>query len=280
MKLNSEVRYAAHPRDVKHYTTQELRENYLIEKVFGPDEMNVVYTMHDRMVAGGIMPVKGAVELKPLDIMRSEFFLRRREIGLFNVGGEGIVSIDGKEIKMQFKEALYIGKGDKKVTFRSTDRKNPAKFWFCSSPAHAAYPDHLTTKESAVKMVLGSLEESNSRTINRMLVKEVVPTCQLQMGMTELNPGSTWNTMPAHTHNRRMEVYFYFDIDENQAVCHFMGEPDETRHIWMKKDQAVISPEWSIHAACATQNYTFIWAMCGENLDYNDMDGCATTDLK
>ena len=280
MKVNSEVRYAAHPRDVKHYTTEQLRENYLIAKVFAPDEVNLVYSMHDRMVAGGIMPVKESVELKPIDIMRSEFFLSRREIGIFNVGGEGVVEIDGKEVRMQYKEALYIGRGDRKVFFRSMNPSAPAKFWFCSSPAHKEYPDHLTTKENAVHMALGSLEESNKRVINRMLVKEVVPTCQLQMGMTELAPGSTWNTMPAHTHNRRMEVYFYFDIDADQAICHFMGETDETRHIWMKCDQAVISPEWSIHAACATQNYTFIWAMCGENLDYNDMDGCKTTDLK
>ncbi|MBQ2501065.1 MAG: 5-dehydro-4-deoxy-D-glucuronate isomerase [Bacteroidales bacterium] len=280
MKVNSEIRYAAHPDDVKRYTTAELRRNYLIETVFCPDTMNVVYSMHDRMIAGGIMPVNEAVELKPIDILRSQFFLSRREMGVFNVGGPGVVEIDGKEVQMQFKEALYIGRGDRKVFFRSLDPAKPAKFWFCSATAHKEYPDHLTTKENAVHMELGSLEESNHRIINRMLVKEVVPSCQLQMGMTELKPGSTWNTMPAHTHNRRMEVYFYFDLDNDQAVCHFMGTTDETRHIWMKNEQAVISPEWSIHAACATKNYTFIWAMCGENLDYNDMDGCSTTDLR
>ena len=280
MKVNSEIRYSAHPDDVKRYTTAELRRNYLIETVFCPDTMNVVYSMHDRMIAGGIMPVNEAVELKPIDILRSQFFLSRREMGVFNVGGPGVVEIDGKEVPMQFKEALYIGRGDRKVLFRSLDPAKPAKFWFCSATAHKEYPDHLTTKENAVHMELGSLEESNHRIINRMLVKEVVPSCQLQMGMTELKPGSTWNTMPAHTHNRRMEVYFYFDLDNDQAVCHFMGTTDETRHIWMKNEQAVISPEWSIHAACATKNYTFIWAMCGENLDYNDMDGCSTTDLR
>ena len=280
MKMNTEVRYAAHPQDVRHYDTKQLREHYLIEKVFAADEVNLVYTMHDRMVAGGAMPVSEVLELKPFDILRSECFLSRREIGIFNVGGQGTVRAGDKEYRMEYKEALYLGRGDRKVTFESSDPKNPAKFYFCSSPAHAAYPDHLTTRAEAVHMELGSLEESNHRVINRMLVKEVVPTCQLQMGMTELRPGSTWNTMPAHTHNRRMEVYFYFEIPQDQAVCHFMGQPDETRHIWMKGEQAVISPEWSIHAACATRNYTFIWAMCGENLDYGDMDACATADLK
>lgn len=280
MKINSDVRYASHPEDAKHYVTSQLREHYLIEKVFSPDEVNVVYTMHDRMIAGGIMPVNEIVELRPIDILRSEFFLSRREMGIFNVGGKGIVRAGDAEYCMDFKEALYLGRGERKVTFESLDSADPAKFYFCSSPAHAACPDHLTTRAEAVRMELGTLEESNHRIINRMLVKEVTPTCQLQMGMTELQPGSTWNTMPAHTHERRMEVYFYFELPEDQAVCHFMGRPDETRHIWMKNEQAVISPEWSIHSACATKNYTFIWAMCGENLDYNDMDGCATTDLR
>lgn len=280
MNINSEVRYAAHPDDVKHYDTSRLRSSYLMENVFTPDEINLLYTMHDRMIAGGAMPVSEVLELKPVDILRSGYFLSRREIGIFNVGGEGVVRVDGGSYHMNYKEALYLGKGDRKVTFESVDAGRPAKFYFCSSPAHATYPDHLTTREDAVKMELGTLEESNHRIINRMLVKEVVPTCQLQMGMTELQPGSTWNTMPAHTHERRMEVYFYFEIPEDQGVCHFMGQPQETRHIWMRNEQAVVSPEWSIHSACATRNYTFIWAMCGENLDYGDMDGCPTNDLK
>lgn len=280
MKVNSEVRYASHPNDAKHYDTAQLRSNYLMETVFSADEINMVYTMHDRMIAGGVMPVNEVVELKPIDILRNEYFLGRREIGIFNVGGKGIIKADDKEFTLEYKEALYLGRGDRKVTFESVDSANPAKFYFCSSPAHATHPDHLTTRAEAVKMELGTLEESNHRIINRMLVKEVVPTCQLQMGMTELQPGSTWNTMPAHTHERRMEVYFYFELPEDQAVCHFMGQPQESRHIWMHNEQAVISPEWSIHSACATKNYTFIWAMCGENLDYTDMDGCATTDLK
>lgn len=280
MKINSEVRYASHPEDVKRYDTRQLREHYLIEKVFSADEINIVYTMHDRMIAGGIMPVKEILELKPVDILRNEYFLGRREMGIFNVGGKGFVHAGEEIYPMDYKEALYLGKGDRKVTFESLDPENPAKFYFCSSPAHASFADHLTVKEKAVHMELGTLEESNHRIINRMLVKEVVPTCQLQMGMTELKPGSTWNTMPAHTHNRRMEVYFYFEIPDDQVVCHFMGVPQETRHIWMKGEQAVISPEWSIHAACATRNYTFIWAMCGENLDYGDMDACPTPELR
>lgn len=280
MKVNYEVRYASHPEDVKHYDTRKIREHYLIEKVFAADEINMVYTMHDRMIAGGIMPVNEVIELKPIDILRNEYFLGRREMGIFNVGGKGFVKAGNDIYPMDYKEALYLGRGDRQVTFESLNPEEPAKFYFCSSPAHTTYPDHLTIKEKAVHMELGSLEESNHRVINRMLVKEVVPTCQLQMGMTELAPGSTWNTMPAHTHNRRMEVYFYFEIPQDQAICHFMGEPDETRHIWMKAEQAVISPEWSIHSACATKNYTFIWAMCGENLDYNDMDGLKTNELK
>lgn len=280
MKTNSEVRFASHPMDAMHYDTCQLREHYLIEKVFSADEVNIVYTMHDRMIAGGVMPVNEVVELEPIDILRNDWFLGRREMGIFNVGGKGFVKAGDETYPMDYKEALYLGRGDRRVTFESLDPERPAKFYFCSAPAHMTYPDHLTTREEAVKMEFGCLEESNHRVINRMLVKEVVPSCQLQMGMTELMPGSTWNTMPAHTHERRMEVYFYFELPEDQAVCHFMGQPDQTRHIWMKNEQAVISPEWSIHSACATRNYTFIWAMCGENLDYGDMDGCAVTELR
>ncbi|WP_295935547.1 5-dehydro-4-deoxy-D-glucuronate isomerase [uncultured Alistipes sp.] len=282
MKTNFEVRYAAHPNDVKHYDTAKIRENYLVEKIFGADEVNMVYSMHDRIIAGGAMPVHETLELESVDMLRMPYFLSRREMGIFNVGGPGVVIVDGTEHTMDFKEALYLGRGDRKVEFRSSDRGNPARFYFNSAPAHTTYPDKLVTKqtEGVVVMAMGSLEESNQRVINRMMVSQVLPTCQLQMGMTELKPGSTWNTMPAHTHNRRMEVYFYFEVPEGQAVCHFMGEPDETRHIWMKGNQAVVSPEWSIHSACATSNYTFIWGMGGENLDYGDMDGLKTDELK
>ena len=280
MKTSYEIRYAANPADAKHYDTARIRQEFLIETVFAADEVNMVYSLYDRMIAGGAMPVNEELKLEAIDPLKAQFFLERRELGIFNVGGEGCVKVGDKVYEMSYKEALYLGRGQRDVFFCSKDAQKPAKFYFCSANAHTSYPDYQTTIAEAVHMHLGSLEESNERTINRMLVKEVVPTCQLQMGMTELNPGSTWNTMPAHTHNRRMEVYFYFEIPADQAVCHFMGEPDETRHIWMKGEQAVISPTWSIHSACATRNYTFIWAMCGENLDYNDMDGVATTDLK
>ncbi|MEG1622407.1 MAG: 5-dehydro-4-deoxy-D-glucuronate isomerase [Alistipes sp.] len=280
MKTNYEVRYAAHPDDVKHYDTARIREHYHIPTVFRADEINMVYSMHDRIIAGGAQPVNELLELETIDILRMPFFLSRREMGIFNVGGEGVVIVDNKTYNLAYKEALYLGRGDRKVQFKSVDATHPAKFYFNSTPAHTTHPDKHITKKNAIVVDMGTPEESNKRTINKMIVNQVLPTCELQMGMTELKPGSTWNTMPAHTHNRRMEVYFYFEVPAEQAVCHFMGQPDETRHIWMKGEQAVISPEWSIHSACATSNYTFIWGMSGENLDYGDMDLLATTDLK
>ena len=282
MKTNYEIRYASNPRDAKHYDTARLREDFLIEHMFVEDEVNMVYSMYDRMVVGGAMPVKEALLLEAIDPLRAEYFLTRREIGIFNVGeGEGIVEVEGEgEYKLAFKEALYVGRGDKKLIFKSTDAQKPAKFYFNSCTAHTTYPSKLVTKAEANILALGSMEGANDRVINRMLVSQVLPTCQLQMGMTELKPGSIWNTMPAHTHSRRMEAYFYFDIPEDQAICHFMGEPEETRVLWMKKDQAVLSPEWSIHSAAATHNYTFIWGMAGENQDYSDQDWYKETDLK
>lgn len=280
MKTNFEVRYAAHPEDVKRYDTERIRANYHIENLFVANEVNMVYSMHDRIIVGGAMPVNETLELEAIDIVRMPFFLSRREIGLFNVGGDGSVTVDGVEYKLSYKEALYIGRGDRKVEFSSADPKKPALFYFNSASAHTAYPDKKITKEDALVVELGSMEGCNQRTINKMIVNQVLPTCEIQMGMTELKAGSSWNTMPAHTHNRRMEAYFYFEVPEDQAVCHFMGEPTETRHVWMKGNEAIISPEWSIHSACATHNYTFIWGMGGENLDYGDMDGLSTTDLK
>lgn len=280
MKQNFEMRYASHQDDFKRYDTEKVREQFLIENMMVNDEINMVYTMFDRLIVGGAVPATQALELKAPVEIRAEYFLERRELGMINVGGPGKVEADDIAYDIDYKEALYIGKGVKKVVFKSVDPKNPAKFYFNSAPAHMAYPSKKVTKKDAVVLELGSLEGSNHRIINRMIVKEVLPTCQLQMGMTELQPGSVWNTMPAHTHNRRMEAYFYFDLPSDQAVCHFMGEPQETRHVWMKGDEAVISPQWSIHSACGTSAYTFIWGMAGENLDYNDMDTCATVDLK
>ncbi|MBQ4393175.1 MAG: 5-dehydro-4-deoxy-D-glucuronate isomerase [Prevotella sp.] len=281
MKTNYELRYAAHPEDARHYDTARLRRDFLIETLFTPDQVNMVYSMYDRMVVGGAMPVAEALPLEAIDPLRAPFFTSRREVGVYNVGGPGLVHIIGdKSYELGFKEAIYIGRGDREVTFASADPQQPAKFYFCSAPAHQAYPIRVVTKADAVVAHMGAMETSNERNINKMLVNQVLPTCQLQMGMTELAPGSVWNTMPAHTHSRRMEAYFYFELPQDQAVCHFMGEPQETRHIWMHADQAVLSPEWSIHSAAATHNYTFIWAMCGENLDYGDQDFFSITDLK
>lgn len=280
MKTNYEVRYASHPQDAKQYDTARLRKEYLVENIFSTNEVNMVYTLYDRLIVGGAMPVNETLVLEAIDPLKSEFFLSRREFGTYNVGGAGKVTVDGVSFELNFKEALYLGAGDRTVTFESIDASNPAKFYFNSAPAHKTFPDRKVTKADAVVMELGSLETANHRNINKMLVCQVLETCQLQMGMTELAVGSVWNTMPAHTHSRRMEAYFYFEVPEDQAVCHFMGEPTETRHIWMKGNQAVISPEWSIHSAAATSNYTFIWGMAGENLDYSDQEFSKIVDLK
>ena len=280
MKTNYEIRYAAHPEDAKSYDTARIRRDFLIEKVFSADEVNMVYSMYDRMIVGGAMPVNEVLKLEAIDPLKAPYFLTRREIGIFNVGGSGLVKAGDAVYEINYKEALYLGAGNREVTFESKDAAQPAKFYFNSTNAHCTYPDKLVTKKEAIVAEMGSLEGSNDRRINKMLVNQILPTCQLQMGMTELMNGSVWNTMPAHLHSRRMEAYFYFEVPEEYAVCHFMGEPQETRHLWMKGDQAVLSPEWSIHSAAATHNYTFIWGMGGENLDYGDQDFFAITDLK
>ena len=280
MKTNYELRYAAHPADAKSYDTARLRQDFLIPVLFTADEVNMVYSMYDRMIVGGAMPVAEALTLETIDPLKATFFLERRELGIFSVGGAGIVEVDGEQFELGYKEALYIGSGNKEVKFISKDAATPAKFYFNSTPAHKAYATKKITKADAIVMELGSLETANHRIINKMIVNEVVETCQLQMGMTELKTGSIWNTMPAHTHSRRMEAYFYFEVPADHAVCHFMGEPTETRHLWMNGDQAVLSPEWSIHSAAATYNYTFIWGMGGENLDYSDQDFYKHTELR
>ena len=280
MKTHFELRYAAHPEDARHYDTARLRRDFLIEKLFVPDEVNMVYSMYDRMVVGGAMPVNEPLLLEAIDPLKAPFFPTRREVGIYNVGGSGIVYVGDEVFELGYKEALYIGRGDREVRFTSSDPSSPAKFYFNSTTAHCAYPCRKVTKQDAVVAHMGSLEMSNERNINKMLLNQVLPTCQLQMGMTELAPGSVWNTMPAHTHSRRMEAYFYFELPDEQAVCHFMGEPQETRHIWMRGEQAVLSPEWSIHSAAATHNYTFIWGMGGENLDYGDQDFSKIIDLR
>ncbi|NIG53341.1 5-dehydro-4-deoxy-D-glucuronate isomerase [Chitinophaga sp. Cy-1792] len=280
MSKQYESRYASSPAEVKQMDTATLREAFLIPRVFEADEITWVHTHFDRYLTGGAMPVKTALKLEIIDLLKADYFLQRRELGMINVGGDGIVEADGVQYEIAFKEALYIGKGTQQVTFRSKDAANPAKFYLNSTPAHHTYPTKKVTKNEAEVVTLGALETSNHRTINKLLVNSVLETCQLQMGMTELKPGSVWNTMPAHTHDRRMEVYFYFEVPEGQSVCHFMGQPQETRHIWMQNEQAVISPPWSVHSGAGTSNYTFIWGMAGENLDYGDMDHCKITELR
>ncbi len=280
MKTNYELRYATNPTDAKNYTTERLRNDFLIKTVFAADEVNMVYSMYDRMIVGGAMPVNETLHLEAIEPLKQPVFLMRREFGTFNVGGPGIVKVGNETYELDYKEALYLGSGDREVYFESKDKNNPAKFYFNSATAHRNYPDKKITKADAEVAEMGSLETSNHRNINKMIVNQVLETCQLQMGMTELAPGSVWNTMPAHVHSRRMEAYFYFEVPADQAVCHFMGEVDETRHIWMHNEQAVLSPEWSIHSGAGTSNYTFIWGMAGENLDYGDQDFSKITELK
>ena len=280
MKTNYEIRYASNPTDAKAYDTKRLRKDFLIQNLFVADEVNMVYSMYDRMVVGGAKPVKEELLLEAIDPLKAEHFLTRREMGIYTVGGAGLVKVGDEVFELGYKEALYLGRGERDVRFVSKDPGKPALFYFNSCTAHMAYPDKKVTKADAVVAHMGSLEMSNERNINKMIVNQVLPTCQLQMGMTELATGSVWNTMPAHVHSRRMEAYFYFELPEDQAICHFMGEVDETRHIWMHNNEAVLSPEWSIHSAAATHNYTFIWGMGGENLDYGDQDFSLITDLK
>jgi 4-deoxy-L-threo-5-hexosulose-uronate ketol-isomerase len=270
--MRLELRYASHPQDFKAYDTNKIRKEFLIENVFVADDISLVYSMYDRYIVGGAMPVKSELSLESADHLKASYFLERREMGMINVGGDALIKTDEETYQLGYKEALYLGKEVKDVVFKSADPANPAKLYINSAPAHHKYPSKKVTLKEAEVVVLGSMEASNHRTINKLLVNSVLPTCQLQMGMTELQQGSVWNTMPVHTHNRRMEAYFYFEVKEKQGICHFMGDPDETRHIWMRNDQAVLSPSWSIHSAAGTSNYTFIWGMAGENLDYGDMD--------
>jgi 4-deoxy-L-threo-5-hexosulose-uronate ketol-isomerase len=280
MSNTFDSRYAVSPNEVKQMDTSLLRTNFLIENLFESDVINLTLSHYDRYIAGGVMPISAEVPLSNPDYLKANYFLERREMGIINVGGNGQVLVDGQPINLEFKEALYIGKGAKHVIFSSEDPANPAKFYINSAPAHHTYPTIKVTKNEAEVVVLGEVETANHRVINKLLVNSVIQTCQLQMGMTELKAGSVWNTMPAHTHDRRMEVYLYFEVPEGQSVCHFMGEPQETRHLWVQNEQAVISPNWSIHSGAGTSNYTFIWGMAGENLDYGDMDHCAISELK
>ncbi len=275
-----ELRTACSPKDMKHYDTARLREEFLIQNLFTPDNVKMVYSHIDRIITGGAMPVHKTLTLDAGDELRAEYFLQRRELGIINIGGEGRVTVDGTTYTLRHKDGLYVGRGSKEIALESVDPAAPAKFYLNSTPAHCAYPTKYIRPEDCVRVELGSLEESNHRTICKYILPGQVESCQLVMGMTSLQPGSVWNTMPCHTHDRRMEVYLYFELPEDAFVMHFMGEGDETRHIIMRNEEAVISPSWSIHAGAGTQAYTFIWGMCGENQDFDDMDGIAMKDLK
>lgn len=279
---------ACHPDDVKKYDTDQLRSHFMMPKVMEQDKVNLTYSMYDRLIFGGVVPVAKTVTLETIDPLKAEYFLERRELGVINVGGDGIVSVDGKDYELHFKDALYVGRGNKNVTFRSKNPANPAHFYINSTPAHKAYKTQLITIDGrkgslkANSFAAGKMEDSNDRVINQLIVANVLEEgpCQLQMGLTELMPGSVWNTMPAHTHDRRVEAYFYFNVPEGNAICHLMGEPQQERLVWLHNEQAIMSPEWSIHAAAGTSNYMFIWGMGGENLDYGDMDKVTYTEMK
>ncbi len=278
MKL--ETRYSNHPEDAKKYDTTQLREHYLIEKVFQKDEVNLVYSHNDRIIAGGITPTTKTLELSAGKELGVSFFFERREAGIINIGGKGVIELDGKKYELNQNDGLYIGMGTKDVKFTAVDSNNPPKFYFNSAPAHRNFPTRVITLEQANKVHLGEPENLNVRTINQYVHPAVCESCQLVMGMTILQPGSVWNTMPCHTHERRMEVYLYFNMEKSTKVMHFMGQPNETRHLVISNEEAVISPSWSIHSGVGTSNYTFIWGMCGENIKFTDMDHVDMKDLR
>ncbi|EGL81470.1 4-deoxy-L-threo-5-hexosulose-uronate ketol-isomerase [Caldalkalibacillus thermarum TA2.A1] len=275
-----EVRYSTHPDQAKHYTTEELRKAFLIESLFVAGEIKMVYTHEDRVVIGGAVPAKEPLYLETAGTLKTDYFLERREIGIINIGGRGSVIVDGEVYELNKKDGLYVGKGNKEVKFQSEDAEHPARFYFVSALAHQTYPTKKIDIKQAEPVHLGSLSESNERTIYKFIHADGVQSCQLMMGMTILEPNNMWNTMPAHLHDRRMEVYLYFDLEEDGRVFHFMGQPHETRHLVVRNEQAVISPGWSIHSGVGTKHYTFIWAMAGENYTFTDMEPVDMKDLR
>ena len=287
-QVNYKIQTACNPMDVKHYDTERLRSAFVMDKVMVNDEINLTYSMYDRFIFGGAVPATKELVLETIDPLKAPYFLFGRELGVINVGGDGIVSVDGKEYELKFKEALYVGRGNKEVKFKSKDASNPARFYLNSATAHKEYKTQWITIDGrkgslkANSMAAGKMEESNDRVINQLIVNNVLEEgpCQLQMGLTELKPGSVWNTMPPHIHSRRIEAYFYFNVPEGNAICHLMGEPQQERLVWLHNEQAIMSPEWSIHAAAGTSNYMFIWGMAGENLDYGDQDKIQYLEMK
>ena len=280
MATHYEVRYASGPAAVRDYDTTQLRDEFLVRGILQAGSVRWVYSHYDRYLMGGAVPTDGPLDLATIDPLKADYFLDRRELGAINVGGPGSITVDGQRYPLQYKEALYVGRGSREVTFASDDASKPARFYLNSAPAHREYPTTLVTREQANVLQLGDASTANARTVRQLIVGKIVKSCQLQMGMTELKAGSVWNTMPAHVHDRRMEMYFYFEVPDDQAVCHFMGPTDETRHLWLHNEDGVISPPWSIHSGAGTSNYCFIWGMAGENLDYDDMDKCAVRDLR
>ena len=287
-QTNYTIQTACHPDDVKNYDTEKLRERFMMPQVMVADQINLTYSLYDRFIFGGAMPVAGPLKLEPIDPLKASYFLERRELGIINVGGPGIVTVCDKDYELGFKDALYVGRGNKTVIFRSKDSANPAKFYINSATAHKSYKTQLITidgRKGSIKansFAAGKMEDSNDRVINQLIVNNVLEEgpCQLQMGLTELKPGSVWNTRPAHTHSRRIEAYFYFNVTPGNMICHLMGEPQQERLVWLANEQAIMSPEWSIHAAAGTSNYMFIWGMAGENLDYGDMDKFQYTEMR
>lgn len=275
-----EIRFESSLRETKKMTTEELRENFLVENLMLDDQIKLVYSHYDRVIIGGAKPVAKALSLEADHELRADFFLERRELGIINIGGDGIIEADGETHMLSRLDCLYVGKGVKSVTFKSADAANPALFYLLSAPAHMTYPVRKLPKEEATPTTIGDPSTSNRRTIYKYIHAEGIKSCQLVMGLTVLEKGSVWNTMPSHTHTRRMEAYFYFDIPEGQVVFHFMGEPQQTRHMVLQNNSAIISPPWSIHSGCGTANYGFIWGMAGENYNYTDMDLVAIPDIK
>ena len=280
MAIIYEERFNYHPHDFKAYDTKRIRQEFLVDNLMEPGNIRLVYSIIERFIVGGIVPVDKELRLEAIEPLKSDYFCKRREVGVINVGGKGKITVDGIAYEMGFRDALYIGKGSRDLVFTSDNPDEPARYYLNSAPAHKEFPAKHVSLAQANVLHLGTKETSNERDVNQLLINSVVETCQLQMGMTELKSGSVWNTMPPHLHSRRNEVYFYFNVPKGQAICHFMGQPDETRHIWMQNEQAVISPNWSIHSAAGTSNYSFIWGMAGENLDYADMDVIQPADLK
>jgi 4-deoxy-L-threo-5-hexosulose-uronate ketol-isomerase len=274
------VLHSVHPADFKQYDTQLIRDRFLVDGIVSADAIHCVYTHYDRMIVGAANPVNSELILESYPNVRADYFLERREIGIINVGGEGVITADGRTFELQKLACLYLGKGVKRVAFFSKSSENPAVFYMLSAPAHINYPATLITHHEAAKVDAGSHAAANLRTINKYIHADGIKSCQLVMGLTTLQPGSVWNTMPAHTHDRRMEAYFYFDLPAGQKIMHFMGKGDETRHITINNYEAVVSPPWSIHSGCGTSNYSFIWGMAGENLDYTDMDAVSISELR